>query len=203
MAEPNITRRNYMKYTGIGTAVVLSQTTGIAESQKKPRLAIDRTGIVYENRPMYLRAYHPPYVVYYYAALRDGAVKSQASIIKWMPIYERIEKEPELVVRIVEAYDDACAGCANLKADPMGSAWGVGYSCTTIKKPDVVKAVTLTCRRILGELGLYYGDEIKMRDLIPLLAANVPTLYEYIGGEANQEFYDKGLIYLGEKYAKV
>jgi hypothetical protein len=152
---------------------------------------------------MYLRAYHPPYVVYYYAAIRDGAVKSEGSLAKWKPLYDRVENEPDLMIRIVECYDDACAGCSNLTPDPTGSAWGVGYSCTTIKNAEAVRAVTLACRRILGELGLYYGSEIKMRDIVPLLAENVPVLYEYIGGEANQAYYEKGLDYLRKKYGLV
>ena len=164
------------------------------------KLAIDRSNMSLENRPMYLRAYHPPYLVYYYAAMRDNMITSEASIIKWKPVVDRVENEPGLVIRIVEAYDDACAGCRYLQSDPRGSAWGVGYSCSTIKKADIVHAVTLTCRRILGELGLYYGSEIMMRDLVPLLAENVPVLYEYIGGEKNQEYYERGLQQLMIKY---
>lgn len=202
MADSFLSRRRYFKVAGIGTAAVLSRNAVAQQTNEASGLAIDRSGAVWNGRPMYLRAYHPPYVVYYYAALRDGAVSSQSSIVKWQPIFDRIESEPDLVVRIVEAYDDACAGCRNLQPDPMGSAWGVGYSCTTIKKADVVHAVTLTCRRILGELGLYYGSEIKMRDLVPLLAENVPVLYEYIGGEANQKLYEKGLVYLKDKYSR-
>ncbi len=69
-----------------------------------------------------------------------------------------------------------------------------------MQKPEVLHAVTLASRRILGEMGLYYGSEIALRDLVPLLAANVPVLYEYTGGPANQELYEKGLVYLKKKY---
>ena len=200
--KPMTSRRNCLKLIGTGAAAVISDAITPAEAvaQGEPKLAINRSNAVWGNRPMYLRAYHPPYVVYYYAAIRDGAVKSRPSIVKWKPLIDRVENEPELTVRIIEAYDDACAGCANLKPDPMGSAWGVGYSCTTIVQPDIVKEVTLTCRRILAELELYYGSEIKMRDLVEMLAENVPVLYKHIGGENNQEYYEKGLKYLKEKY---
>ena len=200
--KPSTSRRNYLKLIGTGAAAVVSDmiTPVAAGAQGEPSLAIDRSGAVWGNRPMYLRAYHPPYIVYYYAAIRDGAVKSRASLVKWKPLTDRVENEPELIVRIIEAYDDACAGCANLKPDPMGSAWGVGYGCTTIRKPESLKAVTLACRRILGDLVLYYGSEIPMRDLVAGLAKNVPVLYEHIGGENNQEYYEKGLSYLKEKY---
>ncbi|MFC1607663.1 hypothetical protein ACFL47_06785 [Candidatus Latescibacterota bacterium] len=200
--KPKTSRRDHLKIVGASAAAMVSDTVtpATAIAQVNPDLAIDRSGAAWGNRPMYLRAYHPTYVVYYYAALRDGAVKSRASIVKWKPLTDRVENEPGLTVRIIEAYDDACAGCANLKPDPMGSAWGVGYSCTTIKKPESLKAVTLACRRILGDMGLYYGSEIKMRDLVAGLTENVPVLYEHIGGENNQVLYEKGLNYLKEKY---
>ena len=62
--------------------------------------------------------------------------------------------------------------------------------------------VTRTNKRILNDLGLFFGDEILMRDLVLLLEKNVPVLYEGIGGESpkNQEYYEKGLHYLKVKY---
>jgi hypothetical protein len=200
--EETISRRRGLIQMGFGSAFALglSQTDFVA-AQGEPKLAVNRTNIVWGNRPMYLRAYHPPYVVYYYAAIRDGAVKNAASLRKWKPLFDRIENEPGLVIRIVEAYDDACAGCTNLKYDDMGSAWGVSHTCTSMQKPEVLHAVTLTSRRILGDMGLYYGSEITMRDLVQLLAINVPVLYDqYTGGPANQELYNKGLGYLKKKY---
>ena len=163
-------------------------------------MAIDRTNVVWGDRPMYLRAYHPPYLVYYYGAMYDKKVTNQASLIKWRSLVQRVENEPDLKIRIVEAYDDACAGCQKLVPDPMGSVWGVGYSCTSFKKTEVVHDVTMTSRRILGELDLHYGSEILMRELVFRLEKNVPVLYNYIGGTSNQEFYEKGLKYLKQKY---
>jgi hypothetical protein len=196
-----ISRRKGLALLGIGSAFALGLSQGkSAAAQGEPKLAVDRPNAVWGNRPMYLRAYHPPYLVYYYAAIRDGTVKSAASLRKWQSLFDRVEREPDLVIRIVEAYDDACAGCAFLKYDVMGSAWGVSHSCMSMQKPEVLRAVTLASRRILGEMGLYYGSEIALRDLVPLLAANVPILYEYTGGPANQELYNKGLGYLKKKY---
>ena len=197
-----LSRRNCMKYIGIGSfaAMLKTKESRAGMNTNDVKLAIDRSNMELGNRPMYLRAYHPPYIVYYYAALRDNKITSEASIIKWKSLVDRVENEPKLVIRLVEAYDDACAGCRDLKKDPRGSAWGVGYSCSTIKKADIVREVTLTCRRMLGDMGLYYGSEIRMRDLVPLLAKNVPVLHKYIGGENNQEYYDIGLKHLMAKY---
>jgi len=195
-------RREYGKVLGAGAALMAAKAAGVnaGAGEDEIKLAIDRSNVVWGDRPMYLRAYHPPYLVYYYAAMKENRVTSRASIVKWKPLVDRVENDPGLVVRIIEAYDDACAGCQHLRPDLLGSAWGVGYSCTTIKDPEIVRGVTLTCRRILGELGLYYGSEVSMRDLVSLLDRNVPVLYEYIGGESNQEYYEKGLKYLKAKY---
>ncbi len=121
--DETISRRKGLVRLGIGSALALGLSRAIPEdAQGEPKLAVDRKNPVWGNRPMYLRAYHPPYVVYYYAAIHDGAVKSAASLRKWQQIYDRIEKEPNLVIRIVESYDDACAGCGrNLTYDPMGT----------------------------------------------------------------------------------
>jgi hypothetical protein len=159
---------------------------------QKPLL--DRSGAKWGDRPMFLRPYHPPYVVTYYGR-REG-LKSA----KWSPLIARLESEPGLKVRFVESFDDACAGCPYLRAEPMGSVWGVGHSCKSAADPAMVALVTRTNRRILGELGLAFGDEIKLRDLIPLLRKNVPLLYEGIGDAAGQPAYEKGLRDLAVKY---
>ena len=145
---------------------------------------------------MFLRPYHPPYIVTYYGR-RKGL-----SSAKWSPLISRVETEPGLKVRIVEAFDDACAGCTNLEADPMGSVWGVGHTCSSAQDPAMVEMVTRTNKRILGELGLFFGAELKLRDLVPLLRKKVPLLYEGIGGPdpASQANYEKGLRDLTEKY---
>jgi len=185
--------------TMLGGMAAFLAVKGAVDAQDSPaKLAIDRSGIDWKGRPMYLRAYHPPYLVSYYALMRENKLTSPASIVKWGPLVKRVEDEPDLSVLIIQAYDDACAGCYALKPDPRGHPWGVGYSCgADLAK---VREVTRYSRRILGDLGLYYGSEIQMRGLVPLLAENVPVLYEGIGGEGNQEMYDKGLAYLKQKY---
>jgi hypothetical protein len=62
--------------------------------------------------------------------------------------------------------------------------------------------VTRTNTRILGELGLFFGAEIRLRDLVPLLRKSVPVLYDGIGGPGpeNQAAYEKGLRDLADKY---
>ena len=193
--EKQLSRRSCMKGIGTGAALLFSGAASQAGSQE---LAIDPSGIDWSNRPMYLRAYHPPYIVYYYGKRNEKWTSGQKT--KWGQLIERIENEPNLTIRIIEAFDDACIGCSMLTADPNGSVWGAGFTCPSAQDKKVVKGVTLTNRRILGELGLYFGSEISMRDLVPLLEKNVPVLYEYIGGEANQEFYEKGIEDLKEKY---
>ena len=193
-----VSRRGCMKGIGAGTALIISGASSSSAQTDTPNLAIDRSGVDWSIRPMYLRAYHPPYIVYYYGMRFEKWTDGQK--IKWSPLIERIENEPNLTIRIIEAFDDACTGCTRLTVDPLGSVWGAGYTCPSAQDPKVVKDVTLTNRRILGELGLYFGSEILMRDLVPILEKNVPLLYEYIGGTANQEFYEKGLKELKEKY---
>ena len=189
-----VSRRICMKGIGAGTALVLSQTAGGLARAETQKLAIDRSNVVLGGRPMYLRAYHPPYLVTYYGA------RNERKTVKWDPLVARVENEPDLVICIIEAYDDACVGCAHLTPDPLGSVWGAGYTCSSAQNPDTVASVTLTNRRILGELGLYFGSEIKFRDIVPLLEKNVPVLYDGIGGSDNQEMYEKGLRDLKAKY---
>jgi len=158
------------------------------------KLLIDRSGAKWGDRPMFLRPYHPPYIVAYYG--RRAGLKSA----KWGPLISRVANEPGLKVRIIEAFDDACAGCPKLEADPLGSVWGVGHTCSSAKDPAMVEMVTRTNKRILGERGLGFGTEVRLRDLVPLLQKKVPVLYEGIGGPESQADYEKGLRDLAEKY---
>lgn len=162
-----------------------------SDSQK---LALDRSDAKWGNRPMFLRPYHPPYIVAYYGR-REGL-----NSYKWSPLISRVEKEPGLKIRIVESFDDACAGCPKLRTDPMGSVWGVGQTCSTAEDPAQVEMVTRTNKRILEELGLFFGDEILLRYLVPLLQKRVPLLYEGIGGPESQQAYDKGIRDFIAKY---
>lgn len=191
-----VTRRACLRGMGMGATGLLAHSNAQAAEQKK--LAIDRTGIDLEARPMYLRAYHPPYVVSYYGMMRENKLTNSNSIVKWKPLLDGVENEPGLTVLLIQGYDDACAGCCALEADPKGHPWGVGYTCHA--DAYKVREVTRYSRRILGDLGLYYGSELPMRDMVRLLAENVSVLYEGIGGPGNQELYDKGLTYLKQKY---
>ena len=147
---------------------------------------------------MYLRPYHPTYIVCYYA--RRFEKKDIATSLKWDPLIARVEKEPNLVIRIVECFDDACAGCHKLYSDPLGCIWGVGYNCKSVKDEKIISMVTEGNKRILGELGLFFGSQITMKNLVILLEEKVPVLYEIIGGAENQGYYEKGLKDLKKKY---
>jgi len=173
------------------SAAGLALPLGEARTQK---LLLDRSGAKWGSRPMFLRPYHPPYIVAYYGR-REGLNSA-----KWSPLILRVANDPDLKVRIVEAFDDACAGCPKLEADPMGSVWGVGHTCSSAKDPAMVDLVTRTNKRILGELGLFFGAEMRLKDLVPLLQKNVPLLYEGIGGAESQADYEKGLRDLAGKY---
>lgn len=170
--------------------------TSIAD--ETPKLAIDRSVANWGNRPMYLRPYHPTYLVCYYARRFEN--KNAASSRKWDSLVERVENEPELKIHLVECFDDACAGCGKLKSDHLGCLWGVGYTCTSVKKPDTVAMVIEGNKRILSELGLFFGSQILMKDLVVLLEKKIPVLYEIIGGTKNQANYEKGLEELKRKY---
>ena len=187
-------RRRFLMASGFGSIAVLAERAFGQSPPASGKPAVDRSNARWGNRPMFLRPYHPPYVVAYYGK-REG-LKSA----KWSPLISRVETEPGLKVRIVESFDDACAGCSYLEAEPMGSVWGVGHSCSSAKDPAMVDMVTRTNERILGELGMSFGDEMPMRDLVALLQKKVPVLYEGIGGEANQKDYEKGLGDLVRKY---
>jgi hypothetical protein len=182
-------RRGFVMGTG-----ALWATSAAGQESKETKLAVDRSGVVWGDRPMFLRPYHPPYLVTYYG------MRAERHTIKWDPLLARIENERDLKIHIVECYDDACAGCAGLTTDKMGSLWGVGHSCGSSKNPETVAMVIRVNRRILGELDLDFGSEILFRDLVPLLARKVPVLYEGIGDAANQKIYEKGLADLKRKY---
>lgn len=187
-------RRSVIASAGIGVLGAGFSAAGYTQEKKESGLVVDRTGVVWSDRPMYLRPYHPPYVVAYYGA------RNERKTVKWDPLLARIENEQNLKIRIIESYDDACAGCTALRPERLGSVWGIAHTCTSAQKPETVIQVTKTNRRILNELGLDFGSEILFRDLVPLLARNVPVLYEGIGGPDNQALYEKGLRDLKKKY---
>ena len=196
--KTTLSRRRMLISSGCGvlgligeSAAGLALPLGEARTQK---LLLDRSGAKWGSRPMFLRPYHPPYIVAYYGR-REGLNSA-----KWSPLILRVANDPDLKVRIVEAFDDACAGCPKLEADPMGSVWGVGHTCSSAKDPAMVDLVTRTNKRILGELGLFFGAEMRLKDLVPLLQKNVSLLYEGIGGPEGQADYEKGLRDLAEKY---
>lgn len=194
--KTTLSRRELLIGSGCGLlSLALTNVFSLGQAAPK-KLLIDRSGAEWGDRPMFLRPYHPPYIVAYYGR-REG-LKSA----KWSPLISRVENEKDLRIRIVEAFDDACAGCPKLEADPMGSVWGVGHSCSSAKDPAMVDMVTRTNTRILGELGLLFGAEIQLRDLVSLLRKTVPLLYDGIGGPGpeNQAAYEKGLRDLAEKY---
>jgi hypothetical protein len=194
--KTTMTRRHLLRVSGCGAVCFLAGRSLALGQAAPPQLLIDRSGAKWGDRPMYLRPYHPPYVVAYYGR-REGLRSA-----KWSPLISRVENEPELKVRIVEAFDDACAGCPKLEAEPLGSVWGVGHSCSSAKDAAMVDMVTRTNQRILGELGLSFGAEMKLKDLVPLLQKRVPLLYDGIGGPGpeNQAAYENGLRDLGKKY---
>ena len=85
-----------------------------------------------------------------------------------------------------------------MKPDTRGSAWGAGYDCGAT--PEKVRRISHVNRRVLGELGLYFDSVVSMKDLVSLLAENVPVLYEGIGNSEIQGYYEKGLKILKNKY---
>lgn len=191
-----LSRRRILIASGCGALGLVAGRPFSLSQPGAQKLAIDRSGANWGGRSMFLRPYHPPYIVAYYGR------RAELNSAKWNPLVSRVEKEPDLKIRIIEAFDDACAGCPKLETDPMGSIWGVGQTCPSAKAPAMVEMVTRTNRRILGELGLFFGDEISLKELAPLLQKKVPLLYEGIGGEEDQQAYEKGLQDLIKKYGR-
>lgn len=195
--KPCLSRRTCLAALGTG-AVATVALPAASQSRTDASLHEQRTGIDWGGRPMYLRPYHPSYLVTYYGMRREGEELRADSVVKWGPLLDRIDAEPELTVMLIQAYDDACAGCASLVPEPAGHPWGVGYSChASLEK---VRAVHGYNRRILGDLGFEYGDEVPMRELARMLAERVPRLYQGIGNEKNQGFYEMGLRHLAVMY---
>jgi hypothetical protein len=192
--KTNVTRRRLLYASGWGALCFLADRALPLGRPGAQKLLIDRSGAKWGDRPMFLRPYHPPYVVAYYGR-REGL---NSAI--WSPLISRVVSEPGLKIRIIEAFGDACAGCPKLEADPMGSVWGVGHTCSSAKNPAMVDMVTRTNKRIIGELGLFFGAEMPLSALVPLLQKNVPILYEGIGGAESQADYEKGLRDLSDKY---
>jgi hypothetical protein len=192
--KESMSRRRLLITSGCGILSLFTNRAVALGGSGSQKLALDRSKANWGKRPMFLRPYHPPYIVAYYGR-REGLNSG-----KWSPLISRVEKEPDLKIRIIEAFDDACAGCPKLRTDPMGSVWGVGQTCSSAEDPAMVDMVTRTNRRILGELGLFFGDEILLKDLVPLLQKKVPLLYDGIGGKESQEAYEKGLLDLSRKY---
>ncbi len=191
-----LSRRRLLIMSGSGALGLMADRAFSLSPPGAQKLAIDRSGANWGDRSMFLRPYHPPYVIAYYG------MRANLDSVKWGPLLSRIERDPDLKIRIIEAFDDACAGCPKLETDPMGSVWGVGQTCPSAKDPAMVAMVTRTNRRILGELGLSFGDEISLRELVPLLKKKVPLLYDGIGGEESQQSYEKGLRDLSERYGR-
>jgi hypothetical protein len=193
----SVSRRDFIKAVG-GTLVISAAGSAKNKSTEHTTPVIDRSAANWGDRPMYLRPYHPTYLVCYYA--RRSEKLDAASSRKWSPLVARLNNEPDLKIYIVDCFDDACAGCYKLYPDPLGCMWGVGYSCSSAKNPKMVSKVIKGNKRILSELGLSIGSQILMKDLVVLLQNKVPTLYGIIGGRANQTHYEKGLKELYKKY---
>ena len=143
-----VSRRICMKSICVGAVSAIAQSIPDSAKAKTPELAIDRSGVEWCDRPMYLRAYHPPYLIYYYGAMHDKIITEEHRIVKWGPLVNRLENEPDIKIRIIEAFDDACANCAQLTPDPLGSVWGVGYTCHSAEDPDIDAMVIRTNKRI-------------------------------------------------------
>ena len=160
---------------------------------------IDRSAARWVGRPMFLRPYHLTYVVLYYGQRENKW--SLESETKWRTLVNRMDTEPDLLIQVVECFDDACAGCKYLAKDEMGSVWGVGYTCRSAQKPEMVKDVVTANRYVLQRVGLSAGETILLKDLAPILKAKVPKLeLKLIGGMRCQERYEKGLADLAKKY---
>jgi hypothetical protein len=193
----SVSRRVFIK--AVGGGLVMSATGSAANrAAETEKPAINRSAVRWGNRPMYLRPYHPTYLVCYYA--RRAEKLDTASTKKWGPLVARVENEPDLKIYIVDCFDDACAGCAKLCPDALGCMWGVAHTCSSAQDPGMVSKVVEGNKRILSQLGLFIGSQILLKDLVVLLEKNVPVLYDIIGGHGNQTHYAKGLCDLKKKY---
>ncbi len=155
-----------------------------AEQLPSARNVIDRSAARWAGRPMFLRPYHLTYLVLYYGQ-RGNRWASEAET-KWRALINRLNTEADLLIQVVECFDDACAECRYLVRDEMGSVWGVGHTCRSAQRPDVVKDVVKANRYVLTRVGLAAGETILLKDLIPILRHKIPRLeLDLIGGMRN------------------
>jgi hypothetical protein len=108
-----------------------------------------------------------------------------------------IDRDPDLEIEFVEAYDDVCARCTRRVESATGSIWGEHHTCPSAEDPQVVEAVQKANQAVLGRLGLAFGAVVSLRDLVSLLRERVPDLsepgLEEAGGADFQETYELGL----------
>lgn len=148
-----------------------------------------------------LRPYHPTYVVGWLGAggMAEGFTKDGINYV-----IDAIERDPDLEIELVEAYDDVCARCARRRESPTGSIWGESHTCPSAEDLEVVGAVQTTNQAILQRLGLGFGAVISLRELVGLLRERVPDLgepgLEEAGGARFQGRYERGLEKLSRLY---
>ena len=196
-----ISRRAFVRTAAIGVGVACGAAGFIAKgaSAATNEPAFGLGDVKWNGRPMFLRPYHLTYIVLYYGK-RDKNW-GQKSEFKWRSAINRMDNEPDLKIQVVECFDDLCAGCEYLKKDDMGSVWGLGYTCRSAQKPEMVSDVVKTNKYVLSRVGLAAGETISLKELVPLLKKAIPRLeLDLLGSMKNQDLYEKGLADLSRKF---
>ncbi len=155
-----------------------------------------------------LRPYHPTFVVVYFGM--DGKAEErnfwsgETAYNKdgFDDVIDRIRKNFDIEVELVEQYDDICKKCDRLVEDEKGSIWGKRYTCSSAQDQSVVDQVNAVNRLVLRSLNLQFGSVIKWRDLVKLLSEKIPILDAVQQGTRFQEKYEKGLATLSSFFKR-
>lgn len=141
-----------------------------------------------------LRPYHPTWVIAFFG---EGGLNEGYNRLGFNLALQAIQKNPDIEIEFVECYDDICRHCERLKSSPTSSAWGHRQTCTSAEDQVTVKEVTEANRQVLNLLGLQFGAIISLKELVPLMCAQLPDIgqsgIKQIGGAGLQEKYEKGL----------
>jgi hypothetical protein len=145
-----------------------------------------------------LRAYHPTYMVCYFGC--QDIASPDHNKEGFESVYNKLRKNPETTIELIEEFDDICLGCKKLKPDSQGSVWGDQHSCTSSANERVVATVKASSQRILKILDLDYGSRKSWKDLVELLNERLPELGDTALGD--QVNYEKGLEIIKESWRK-
>jgi hypothetical protein len=142
-----------------------------------------------------LRPYHPTFVVAYFGM---GGKTEGYNKDGFNDIINKIRRNHDIKVELVEEHDDICKKCDKLVENEKGSIWGKRHTCSSAQDESIVNEVNEVNELVFRATGLQFGSVVKMRELVKLLQKNIPILDNIKQGTKYQESYEKGLTLLSQ-----